>query len=214
MSRVIYDGVPVPDEPKASVTAVEFLAQAKAERAARYTYEKIPGACFYKDDHAMIAASIPIEHEERPSKPRISKFVECLYFVPPLAIISAILFLLIGGQPAWEMIFPPSAQVVARRQWKKEFKDLPRLFQQKTAEISKATEKAEDAVRAAQEAVWEAEEGPAEQMSAAMTIARQAEITAEARLARLKAWEQQVWHQLERDLEQKYPHDYIFGEAK
>ncbi len=32
MSRVIYDGVPVPDEPKASVSAAAFLAQAKAQR--------------------------------------------------------------------------------------------------------------------------------------------------------------------------------------
>jgi hypothetical protein len=31
MSRVIYDGVPVPDEPKASVSAADFLAQAKAQ---------------------------------------------------------------------------------------------------------------------------------------------------------------------------------------
>ena len=49
MSRVIYDGVPVPDEPKASVSAAEFLAQAKAQVAEREQAITVAGYIAYEE---------------------------------------------------------------------------------------------------------------------------------------------------------------------
>jgi hypothetical protein len=86
MSRVIYDGIPVPDEPKASFSAAEFLAQAAQQQPMQ-----------------TVSAYVPIEEpEERSSRNRLSLVLASLLDVMRAAGVVAVGLAMLG---MWLIVF-------------------------------------------------------------------------------------------------------------
>ncbi len=175
--------VSITHPPEPSVSAAEFLAQAKAQAAGAEAQEE-------EEPPVTMCAAHYSDGPSRPQTSKLERFWLAVASLFPLSIISAILFVVIGGQPALERIWPPSAEVVAQREWENERKELHKLVRQKTAGIEEAISEADDAVMTAKLAVWDAED--TRDMNQ-IAVAWQAQITAEAHLAALEAQDQQEW---------------------
>ena len=194
MSRVITDGVPVPDDdPKPSVSAFEFLRQAKRQRAEQQ--KQAP--------ELTVSGGWAVEPpEEKASKRGKLSWSDRFLMVFPLTIISVTLFLLIGGQPALDLIwiFPPTKwqkEELVRRQWLKEKNDIQDLVY---AEYFEAIDKPYAEYAEYAEAVDKAD--------AASDAVKKVELSIEGRIKTLEADCDQRYEELERGLKQKYPQFY------
>jgi hypothetical protein len=115
-----------------------------------------------------------------------------------LTIAFAILFIVIGGQPAMEWIFPPSAEHVAHRQWFKEHLDIPRR-------VNEDRECGLEAINEARQVAIDAQLAVLLAGTTEIADAREAQVMADEHLATLEAWYWQLYHHLGRELAEKYP---------